>query len=1087
MRGPVIAGVAAAALLAALAGPGGLALPAPAAADGLSPSFTVCQGPRDVAIAPDSAHAYVACSTGDTLRELTRAAGGGWSIGRSVTVGDGPISVALSADGATAYVANHDSDTVSIVTVASMVVASTIPATQVGDGPSSIAVASNGDLYLIHDGDNTLAWLTHVSQPDYWVRSAGREFGPSELLRDLAVSPSGDLFVGLNGQGLDVPSESIVRVSATLATRTGWPTGHVSGRIAVSPDGARVYAADTSPIGVGSVVVLETASGATTVWDGVPGPDDIALSPDGARLYLAAIGDQTHGTPVHTVAVIDTGTGLRAAPDLEFTNIPTAISVTPDSTSAITVSYGSWQAQVLTLTPRAPAVSSVTIAGTPRVDEVLTSSLGRVTGAPWPVTVSYRWQASGTRDGEFVNIGGATSATYTVGPIVLGAWVRLAVTATNGAGTSEVSSAPVGPVQDPRLIGTIDVGGDALSMAASPGRSRLYVDAYTPSGRLTSIDTASGTVVGTFTHDAFVPSRGAAVAPDGAVVWIAGMTTQALATSTGAVVRSVMLPTPAGAVYTSVEGIAVSPDGARVYVLGRDAPEFEGPWTGRLWRIAVASGAVTLLASGPRFDAIAIAPDGAHAYVTHEANLQSLDLATDTLGPVVTVGADLGGIAVSPDSARAYVSTTNAVAVVDLAPMTVATTIPVADMPTGLTLSPDGTRLYVALRYSVSTAAARALAVVDTRTLTATAWPYPSDGQGSEVATSADGSRIFVSHPATRQVAMLRADTEPPALAWATVSGTPRVGDTLTASHGAVTGTPMPQVTYRWQAAPAVGGPWTDVPGAVLASYAVDDAVGGRWLRAIATATSSAGVAAVPTAPVGPVAARPVPPSPSPPVPTPPTPRPPTAAMTRPTAALTLASSATFAWTGTDPDSAITSFDLLRAVKAPGAAVGRYAAWGGPRTARSAVMTGLRPGYAYCLRVRARDATGLLSGWSSPRCVTVPGDDRTLVAGRGWVRSSARTAFLGTVSASRIRGAALVVARSYGSGLVVLVTAQPGGGTLGVYVRGKRVAAVTTAARRVATRVLLPVRVRTTGQPVVLRVDSPGTRGIVVDGVAQLP
>ena len=72
-----------------------------------------------------------------------------------------------------------------------------------------------------------------------------------------------------------------------------------------------------------------------------------------------------------------------------------------------------------------------------------------------------------------------------------------------------------------------------------------------------------------------------------------------------------------------------------------------------------------------------------------------------------------------------------------------------------------------------------------------------------------------------------------------------------------------------------------------------------------------------------------------------------------------------------------------------------------------------------------------------------------------------------------------MLAKSRGSCLTLVVNKAPGGGTLGVYVKGKKVATVPTTARRAALKVVVTLKVRTAGVPVVLRLDAPGSRGSV--------
>jgi LPXTG-motif cell wall-anchored protein len=94
----------------------------------------------------------------------------------------------------------------------------------------------------------------------------------------------------------------------------------------------------------------------------------------------------------------------------------------------------------------------VTIAGSPRVGEVLTSEVGSWT--PAGVTLAYQWLADGDP------IDGATSTTYTVAPSDLGAYISLRVTGTApGYTAAEAESNEIGPI----AAGALIVGTPTLS------------------------------------------------------------------------------------------------------------------------------------------------------------------------------------------------------------------------------------------------------------------------------------------------------------------------------------------------------------------------------------------------------------------------------------------------------------------------------------------------------------------------------------------------------------------------------------------------------------------------------------------------
>jgi YVTN family beta-propeller protein len=141
--------------------------------------------------------------------------------------------------------------------------------------------------------------------------------------------------------------------------------------------------------------------------------------------------------------------------------------------------------------------------------------------------------------------------------------------------------------------------------------------------------------------------------------------------------------------------VAITPDGTRAYavVSGKGVVPF-----------SVATGiAGTPINVGISPQQIAIAPDGAHAYVTDffGATVSVIDLAGGTATGTIAVGSETMGIAVTPDGTRAYVVNHggDSVSVINLASGTVTGTIAVGNGPTGIAITPDGTRAYVANQF----------------------------------------------------------------------------------------------------------------------------------------------------------------------------------------------------------------------------------------------------------------------------------------------------------------------------------------------------------------------------------------------------
>jgi hypothetical protein len=80
-----------------------------------------------------------------------------------------------------------------------------------------------------------------------------------------------------------------------------------------------------------------------------------------------------------------------------------------------------------------------------------------------------------------------------------------------------------------------------------------------------------------------------------------------------------------------------------------------------------------------------------------------------------------------------------------------------------------------------------------------------------------------------------------PTLASASISGTSRVGEALTAVPGAITGTGI-TTSYRWQSASTQGGVYSDI-GVITSSYTPVTADIGKYFKVIITVTNSGGTA----------------------------------------------------------------------------------------------------------------------------------------------------------------------------------------------------------------------------------------------------
>src|SRR5204863_3352018 len=104
------------------------------------------------------------------------------------------------------------------------------------------------------------------------------------------------------------------------------------------------------------------------------------------------------------------------------------------------------QTAVVTAALQAPSnVSLPAISGTAQEGQTLSASTGTWTGSP--TAFSYEWKRCGAGGGSCTAIAGATAAPYAIGEADVGKTLRVAVTASNAAGSSApAESAPTAVV-----------------------------------------------------------------------------------------------------------------------------------------------------------------------------------------------------------------------------------------------------------------------------------------------------------------------------------------------------------------------------------------------------------------------------------------------------------------------------------------------------------------------------------------------------------------------------------------------------------------------------------------------------------------
>jgi hypothetical protein len=200
-------------------------------------------------------------------------------------------------------------------------------------------------------------------------------------------------------------------------------------------------------------------------WTGSPSSYEYAWSRcDQNGNGCSAIGNATaqtyqlKGADVgHTLRV--TVTAKNADGSTDATSAPTAV-VSPASAPANT--------------------SPPTISGTVQVGSTLTAGNGSWNGDPTGYT--YSWSRCDQNGGSCAAIGGATAQTYQLKQVDVGATLRVTVTATNGAGSTQATSVPTAVVPAPTppvTNGCPTAGSGTLQVADVSPPARLAIDQQT--------------------------------------------------------------------------------------------------------------------------------------------------------------------------------------------------------------------------------------------------------------------------------------------------------------------------------------------------------------------------------------------------------------------------------------------------------------------------------------------------------------------------------------------------------------------------------------------------------------------------------
>ena len=191
-------------------------------------------------------------------------------------------------------------------------------------------------------------------------------------------------------------------------------------------------------------------------------------------------------------------------------------------------------------------------------------------------------------------------------------------------------------------------------------------------------------------------------------------------------------------------------------------------------------------------------------------------------------------------------------------------------------------------------------------------------------------------------------------------------------------------------------------------------------------------------------------------------------------------------WSATPGAAAVTSFDVRYQRAAWNGNLGGYRTSIAGTTSASATFTGLA-GSTYCFSVRAHDALGSISPWTTETCTTVPLDDRSLVRSGSWTKATgaASAYYKGTYLRSSSFGANLTRTTVHARSIALLVTTCKGCGSIKVFWGSTLLRTINLNSSKTVHLKLITVKTFTTAKTGTLSIKvSSHRKKVIVDGVA---
>jgi len=467
-----------------------------------------------------------------------------------------------------------------------------------------------------------------------------------------------------------------------------------------------------------------------------------------------------------------------------------------------------------------PTIASASISGSARIGNTLTASAGLTSGSS--ITTTYQWQYS-SDNSSWSNIGSATNSTYAIsGTTYLNKYLRVGVTVTNSGGSATAYSSNTSLVDYPQAV--ISYNASDLNSYSSSGTSVTDL----------SGNSINGTSINSLSYDSslYAWSFPGGTNSAGAYIDVGNISTTQFNTSG----ITIDFEASFGNTQDSFE---------RIIDFSEGGPSNDNLWVGREGTtsnliVEIINGSVgnrCTFANGISENSTlryTITLDGTTCVIakqaaTSGANYYSTSFAYRVSSGLTWTDNFIGKSNWSADaqyqgilrSFRIYAGSYTAAEIGAFSYKTIT-----FDANSGSTPSPTSRTTSGKLQLPAAT--------------TRTGYTYQGWYDGTNYLTSnLIGAALAEYTPSATATIYPGWSLDAPTIASATISGTQKIGNTLTAAAGTTTGDSL-TTTYQWQYSDDGTTNWTDISGATNSTYAISGTTyREKYLRAAVTVTNA--------------------------------------------------------------------------------------------------------------------------------------------------------------------------------------------------------------------------------------------------------